>query len=153
MNYSFKELMYGPSKNVSVQFARSLVSGAIASLVDIAIFNFVVRTFGIYHLYANVVSFAFSVVVNFYLNKRWVFAKDDGDIQKDFVKFTITALIGLGLSTCLIYFFIDMGALNKVLNLSDDKLLLSIAKVLTIGIVFISNFALRKIFVFNDKQV
>ena len=60
---------------------------------------------------ANLISFILAVTNNFYLNKRWTFRNDDSAVISQYVKFSVIALIGLGINFAGLYLLVNLAHL------------------------------------------
>lgn len=94
-------------------FARSfryLVAGGLTFLTDYGLFLLLHYIFGFPVVYANTTSFIFSVIVNFSLNKTWVFdGKHKQKVTWQFSIYFILALINLALTNIFIYLLVNAG--------------------------------------------
>ncbi len=54
---------------------------------------------------SNSLGFSFAVVNNFFLNYYWTFQKNDNNINIDFIRFIVIAVIGLGFNNLFLFFF------------------------------------------------
>ncbi len=88
---------------------------------------------------ANSLGFSVAVVSNFFLNYYWTFQKNDNNINIDFIKFILFALIGLGLNNFFLFFFHNKG-----------KIPFYAAKALAIACVFVWNFTSNYFFNFHS---
>ncbi len=79
--------------------------GGIVTLFDIGVFwllVFSVSFFQYYYLITNIVSFIFSVLLSFTLNRKFTF-RSSGKAYYEIPKFFIVALLGLGVSELVLY--------------------------------------------------
>lgn len=89
---------------------------------------------------ANSIGFSLAVVNNFFLNYYWTFQKHDNNINIDFEKFILFAVIGLGLNNLFLYLFHG-----------KFKLHFYVAKALAIICVFSWNFTTNYFFNFHSR--
>ena len=88
---------------------------------------------------ANSLGFSVAVVNNFFLNYYWTFQKNNSNIDIDFIKFVLFAVIGLGLNNLFLYFFHDKMQVRFYQ-----------AKALAIICVFVWNFSTNYFFNFHS---
>ncbi len=88
---------------------------------------------------ANSLGFSVAVVSNFFLNYYWTFQKNDNNINIDFIKFILFALIGLAINNSFLLFFH-----------SKLKISFYFAKALAIACVFVWNFTSNYFFNFHS---
>ena len=123
----------------SLQIVRYFFVGGIAALVDIAIFFVFVQILGYHYLLIGAVGFIIATLVNYLLSIKYVF-RSNVRFSKSAELFWVyvISLIGLLLHLTLLFLFVDLFRLEKMLAL-----------ILAIGGVFIWNFLLRKNFIFK----
>lgn len=97
----------------------------------------------------SALGFIISVIVNYVLSFKYVFArKEDMNRKAEFVIFVVLSVIGLGLNQLIIWvcvgpIYSHIAWLKQLLNYN---LAFTVAKVIATGIVMIYNFITRKIF-------
>ncbi|MDZ7627764.1 MAG: GtrA family protein [Parvularculaceae bacterium] len=113
--------------------------GAIATAIDFGIFAALFHVAGLPVTAANFVSYATSLLANFYLNRRWTFRQKPGAkvaaLQGG--RFLVVNAVGLLLSTAI------------VIRLSDILPALW-AKILSVPVVFVWNYMCAKYWVFRS---
>lgn len=141
------------SDKTSVQFLRSLVVGAIATGVDVGIAMLLVYALKMNEQLAAAIGFVFGLATNYFLSSLWVFEKSKVTNRLgEFLVFAVIGLVGLGLKVGLIWLF-QMGMDNAFFNgWVFAKLNELIRNVVATGIVFIYNFAARKLILYRDKK-
>lgn len=118
------------------QFTKFGVVGVICTLIDYAIMIALVELFNVPYLIACAISFSVSVVINYILSMRFVFAsRDDLSKQKEFVIFAALSIAGLLLTELFMWVMVDMMSIHYMFS-----------KILVTGIVMVFNFVTRKIF-------
>lgn len=122
-----------------VKVIKFALSGALATAIDYFLYLFLVYV-DWSPLYANITSYTASVVVNFAMQKRFVF-----DLQrsasKAFALAMLVSLIGMGISTFLVV------TLSTWMIFNSRQYLI---KLVATGIVFIYNFYFKR-YVFEKK--
>ncbi len=136
-------------ENCIGQLLRYAIVGGIASLADITIFTVCTNIFQIHYLVSNIFSFLCGLLINYFLSREWVFNKKIHDFGRDFIIFSVIGVIGLILSSTLLYMMIRLRILYYLLPMHSDSLVKSTAKLSTIVIVFLWNFFARKKMVFS----
>lgn len=115
---------------LKVKFA---LSGLVATSVDYGLYMLLVeRVFP--PVLSNIVSYSCSVVINFLMQKRFVFQLK-GSARRAFVLSMIVSGVGLLLSTALVY------GLTKIAFLDQRQYLL---KLIATGVIFFYNFYMKR---------
>lgn len=115
--------------------------GLIGAAIDFGGLILFVEVFRIPILAANAISFIMAVINNFVLNKHWTFRDRDKNYARQFIKYLIVSIVGLGLNTAFM------------------KILISIqiwyvpAKILIIFIVAVWNYLANKFWTFKIKSM
>lgn len=92
-------------------------------------------------LWANIISVHCGILCSFILNRNYNFKVKD-NTGKRFISFYLVGLAGLGLSELLIYLLTDKFEWHYIL-----------AKLLTVVVVALFQFALNKLITFNRKRL
>lgn len=122
--------------------ARFALSGAVATSVDFLLYLWLVDYRGWAPVPANIVSYSCAVVLNFMMQKRFVFQLQ-GSAGRAFLLSVLVSVVGLGINTGIVYiltqfdFFMEYQALTKLI---------------ATGIVFFYNFYLKR-YVFERKFI
>lgn len=119
------------------QFTKFGIVGVICFVIDYGVMVLLTEACGTPYLLSCGISFSISVVVNYYLSMKYVFAsRDDMSKRKEFIIFVILSVIGLLLTEALMWIIVDILAIHYM-----------VSKVLVTGIVMIFNFITRKLFI------
>jgi putative flippase GtrA len=132
-------LIFGPAKNTANEFARYLVVGGLAFLVDFFTLYALTDWAHVYYLTSAAIAFVFGLACNYALSRVWVF--DRRTIQNaflEFVVFAVIGLIGLGFNEASMWFLKERVHLHYLL-----------AKIDTTALVFLWNFFARKYSLFR----
>jgi dolichyl-phosphate beta-glucosyltransferase len=131
-------------------FLKYAVVGTIGTVVDVGTLYLFVEYVHIPLLISTTLSFILAVINNFILNKYWTFQNTNSNIRKQFIKFLIVALIGLGLTLILMYLFVYIINIPDIIlyNIGIKGYVLS--KLLTSIIVLLWNFLGNKYWSFKD---
>lgn len=118
------------------QFTKFGFVGALCFLIDYGIMVLLTEFFGVPYLLSCAIAFSVSVIVNYYLSMKYVFAsRDDLSKQKEFVIFVVLSVIGLLLTELFMWLMVDKMSIHYM-----------ISKIVVTGIVMVFNFVTRKIF-------
>lgn len=120
------------------QVFKFAIVGVINTIIDFGLLNLLVVVFGWPVIWANTLSFSAAVANSFFMNKYWTFDERVGKMHMQFGGFIIVALVGLGLSDFLVYYF------NETIGLHYNW-----AKFISIFIVFAWNFLASKYLIFK----
>ena len=121
--------------------AKFALSGLVATSVDYGLYMLLVERM-LSPVASNVVSYSFAVVINFLMQKRFVFQLK-GSANRAFVLSMIVSGVGLLLSTALVY------GLTKIAFLDQRQYLL---KLIATGIIFFYNFYMKR-YVFERRLI
>jgi len=122
---------------------RYIVSGFAAVLVDYTVLVIATESFGIHYLISNICGYMSGLLVSYTLNTRWVFRyrKYEQKTKLEFSIFIVIVLIGLAISEAMIFMLVETLALSYTL-----------AKLVSIGAIFIFNFTAKKRFLFSGGK-
>lgn len=122
---------------------KYLIAGGTSTSVDILIYSILIYGFGLWYLLSSVVSFSMAFGISFSLQKFWTFKdKTTHKIIKQTSLYFFVAIANLGLSTLLMYFFVDYIHIHKF-----------IAKIFANLIIATESFFVYRYFIFakNDE--
>lgn len=100
----FVKLIYKHKK--IVKFA---VVGLMGAIIDFGLLALFVEIFHWPVLIANTCSFIVALVNNFFLNKFWTWRDKSDRHARQFVKYSITSCVGLGINTVLMWVSLKIG--------------------------------------------
>jgi putative flippase GtrA len=136
---SFRDSVLGSPCRTAHQFARYLVVGGLAFLVDLGTLYLLTEFAGIYYLVSAAVAFLLGLAVNYLLSRTWVFDRRViGNTGLEFLVFAAIGVVGLGLNEAIIWF------LHEPMNFHY-----LVAKIVSGGIVLLWNFGARKFWLFR----
>jgi len=115
------------------------IIGTLSAGIDFLIFYTLTTVWGFFYLTANIFSVSIGITISFILNRNYNFKVKD-NISKRFVLFISVGLSGLLLSSALLYIFIDIFTLNKI-----------ISKILSIFLVVLMQFLLNTYITFKKE--
>lgn len=116
-----------------MKIAKFLTSSVIATLTDFLLYSSLVDV--MMPTSANIISSSVGMIINFSIQRRWVFVPN----QKIYISFILSVIFSLG--GLVLGIFIIFGLTTWTI-LSAYPI---IAKVITIGILFIYNYKTKKI--------
>jgi glycosyltransferase involved in cell wall biosynthesis len=127
------------SLRVLVPFSKYTGVAITSFLIDYSIFMVLSYLFGIYYLFAHLVSRICSGTFNFFANKHIVFKSKSGKLQEG-IRYITAVLFSLLSTALLLYCFVDLIGSPK-----------AIAKPVAEFTMFLVNFVILNKFVFNRK--
>ena len=118
------------------QLRNFVIVGCTVTLLDFIMLHVFVERVEMWYLAAAALAFTISTVINYLLSMKFVFKGREGhDKREEFIVFAILNLIGLGLTTLLMWLLVDKASLYYMF-----------AKVFTSATVMFWSFFSRKIF-------
>jgi putative flippase GtrA len=120
------------------QFFRYFITSGIALIVDFGTLIFLVQVMNFHYILAAAIGFIFGLCIVYILSLKWVFGPASSGNIVGFTVFTVIGVLGLGLNELLMWILVEYICLHY-----------TIAKIFTIGFVFLFNFIARKKFVFS----
>ena len=138
--FQWRELLYKPTDNATLQFLRYIIVGGCAFVADFCTV-WLLKELGLHYLVAGVFGFILGVIVNYILSKTLAFAGKKANMSREaeFMVFVIISLIGLGLTELLMWVFTDGLGLFYLLS-----------KAIAAVIVLLWNFFAKK-FMYRKK--
>jgi len=129
----------GVQREVLGEGTRYVAASAAALAVDFSVYAGLVRLASVDYLVAAPAGFALGLATIYVLSVRWVFgARRLADPRLEFAVFASIGLGGMALNQLVIYAGVEAGALSY-----------ESAKLVSAGVVFCFNFALRKLLLFT----
>lgn len=135
-SFDLKRIFYSPTQNVILQFARYAFVGALATFADWASLYILTEAVKIHYLISAVIAFIAGLTINFVLSKKFVFSgeKKQHSSSTEFAVYAIIGVIGLAMTEGIMYLLV-----NKL------KFYFMIPKIIATAVVFVWNFAARKL--------
>lgn len=128
-------------KMIDKQFFRFCLVGGFNTTLAFYLYFLLTRKLHLYYLLANTISFFISVTISFFLNKKWTFKNKEEQTHKQYLKFWLMALCGLGINEIIIFLLVDRAHLYDFL-----------AMVIATGVILFWNFFMGKHWVFKTSQ-
>lgn len=121
-------------QKVLTQLAKFVIAGIINTIIDWGIFFSLYNLVGANLVVAQMAAFTTATIVSFFINTAWVFNTTKRKTRRRLVvEFFALNFVALGMTTALIYVFIDILQMNELLS-----------KVLTTAIAMVYNYITRK---------
>ncbi|MCX2496293.1 GtrA family protein [Pedobacter sp. PF22-3] len=121
-------------------YLKAQASSLIASATDFGVTIIAVNLFGLWYLAASIIGTISGGVVNFYVNRKWVFESKSKDVKGQVFRYMLVWAGNLILVTAGVFTLTHFFSLNYVL-----------AKVLSSVLTGISyNYIMQKQFIFSN---
>ena len=121
------------------------VVGAIGFLVDAGILTVLMTGFDLHHYPARAVSFSAAVTTTWYLNRRWVFGRQEVQMSgREYVSYVVVQVVGAMLNLLVFVAMIELVAGLKAVPV--------IPLAVGAGVAFLFNFGASRRFVFADNE-
>ena len=129
------------TRTLTMQFLRFAACGILCFLIDFGLLYALTEFTGIDYLMSSGISFSVSVIVNYLISVRWVFAvTENRSATLDLIIFIILSTIGLGLNQVIMWIATEHLGIWYMLS-----------KIVSTAIVTVYNFITRKLFLENDR--
>lgn len=123
--------------NLVTKFLKFGIVGFIGLLIDFSITWLLKEKLKVNKFIANGTGFAIAASVNYIINRVWTFQSSNPDVKTEYFSFIIVSVIGLGINSFVLWFFIKKFKMNFY-----------VAKLLAIGVTTIWNFVANLLFTF-----
>ena len=125
--------------NTLFQLIRYTFVGGFAFIVDFGTLFLLTEYLYLHYLVSAAIAFILGLVTNYFLSIGWVFTKHSvSDKRIEFIVFALIGLAGLGLNELFLWLFTDLAGMYYL-----------ISKILTAVLVYLWNFFVRKLILFN----
>lgn len=115
------------------------IVGCLSTFVNLLSYAFY-RLFIPSYLINIVLSWLTSLVFAFFMNRKYVFKSKNNKVKQEFLSFTISRLLTLGMEILFMYLLVDLIQINDL-----------IAKVIVQFLVFLANYLFGKFIVFKKE--
>jgi putative flippase GtrA len=113
----FKKLFIHRSNHGLVQLIRYGVVVAIVTPIDVGGYILLKSQFHVYYVLAAAISFTVSLLINCLISIKWVFTGETGRQRHiDMAIFLLIGVVGLGLTSLLVYLFTDFAHINYIVS-------------------------------------
>lgn len=146
------------SVNEKSRLLRFAIVGAIGTVVDFGIFNFLINLTELDPVLCSAISFGFAVINNFILNRIWTFPDArKKNIWTQLIQFALVSVVGLIIRTPIFSLSEKLyaslaGRWIPNFLIPPEKLGYNLALATAIVIVMIWNFFINRIWTFNDAN-
>lgn len=124
------------------QIIKFFIAGGTSTSIDIFVFTALTYWVGLWYIASSISSFIIAFCVSFGLQKFWTFRdKNTEKFMKQTYLYFIVAIANLGISTLLIYIFVDYIHIHKF-----------ISKVIANIIIATESFFIYRYFIFAKKN-
>ena len=123
---------------VDITLVRFATIGLMTTVLDLVVFSLLAVGVGLFPVAANVISYSFGIATSFVLNRSWTFSVPRGarGVERQALRFLASNLAALLFSSLLVALFI--------LVLPEMT-----AKLVSVPIVFLWNYAVARLWVFR----
>ena len=136
-------LLFGETGNFLNQFARYLVVGGLAFIVDFGSLYLLTEFAGLHYLASAAVAFLLGLITNYLLSRVWVFDRRTMEnTALEFLVFAVIGIVGLGLNEAIIWFVREKIHFHYM-----------VAKVISSAIVLMWNFGARRSLLFSERPM
>ena len=151
----FKKLLFEKTNNSFIQFLRSVIVGAVATIIDIGVLTVLVEAFNVNVFIATAIGFIVGLLVNFFISSVWVFEKSKvvKNRVSEFIIFALIGVVGLIINELIVNFFDLYLAKSLIFGsfIDSDKYYL-IGKLVATVIAFVWNFFARKFIIYRNEE-
>lgn len=151
----FKKLLFEKTNNSLIQFLRSVIVGAVATVIDIGVLTVLVEAFNANVFIATAIGFIVGLLVNFFISSVWVFEKSTvvKNRVSEFIIFALIGVVGLIINELIVNFFDLYLAKSLIFGsfIDSDKYYL-IGKLVATVIAFVWNFFARKFIIYRNEE-
>ena len=139
MRRAMRALLFGATGSLPHQFARYLVAGGLAFVVDFGSLYLLTEFVGLYYLISAAVAFLLGLATNYSLSRLWVFNRRTiENAALEFLVFAVIGVVGLGSNEVIIWFVREKIHFHYL-----------VGKMASSGIVLFWNFGARKFLLFR----
>ena len=132
-------LLQTPTESTLVQFLRYTVVGGVAFVVDFGLLYLLTHYGGVYYLTSASLAFVVGLVINYTFSVLWVFShRVVSNRWVEFGLFALVGVLGLGLNDLSMWLLTSVAGLYYLYS-----------KLITTALVFVWNFAIRKVSLFR----
>ncbi len=134
-----REVLATPTENTVIQFVRYTVVGGVAFVVDFGLLYALTQYGGFFYLTSATLAFVVGLVINYTFSVLWVFSKRAvSNRWVEFGLFALVGVLGLGLNDLFMWLLTSVAGLYYLYS-----------KLITTALVFVWNFAIRKVSLFR----
>ncbi|MDA1208689.1 MAG: GtrA family protein [bacterium] len=132
-----KHWIFGRVTSRRIEFFRYVFVGASAAVINILAYAIFTEVLGMHYLLAAVIGYCLGFVWNYVVSIVWVFSRKHSR-SKEITILAFITLGGLLWTELILYLFVEFADLNHLFALF-----------ITLWIVLLWNFGMRKLYVFH----
>ena len=125
---------------INLEFIKFFIVGGISTLIDWLFFFLIGIYLNIHYQISLIISYTLGGITNYSLNRYYTFQNKSKKIALQFLTFFSLALVSLFLSMLVMFIFVDILNLHRMLS-----------RILTTAIIFIFNYLMHKFITFNKN--
>ena len=125
------------TQDILIKFMKFGAVGATGVVIDFSFTWVGKEKVRIQKYIANAIGFTIAATTNYFLNRWWTFHSNNPELAMEYTRFLVVSLIGLGLNTLLIWYWVSKRNRNFY-----------ISKLFAIGLVTFWNFFVNLAFTF-----
>jgi len=148
-----KNIFIIENSNTFIQYFRFAVSGGLAAGISILTFYFLISFIELQHLVANSFSWCVGLIVEYLLNRFWVFNAKKNTSVKQVSYFLIISLGCLIFSNIVIYILVDLNVLSNFFGFENLTTIKVTAKIISVLLNSVWDFFAKKLLVFKMKPL
>jgi len=122
------------------KFFKFGVVGASGMVVDFGFTFLLKEKVRVQKYLANAIGFCMAVISNYIFNRLWTFESMNTDMIKEFSRFALVAIIGLGINSLVLWLLV-----------SKRKFKFYFSKLIAIAVVMCWNFSINYFYIFPHK--
>lgn len=130
-------LLFQFTDKLIIKFSKFIIVGFSGLLVDFGITFLCKEKLKIQKYISNAIGFTVAASTNYYLNRIWTFESTNPEIITEYSIFLIVSIIGLGINSLVLWFFVSINKFNFYLS-----------KLFAIGITTLWNFFANLLYTF-----
>lgn len=123
----------------ALKAGKFAIVGVANTLIDMGVYALLAQLMGVNPYFAQVISYSCGMLNSYVFNRSWTFRSQARFFSPALARFVILNLVMLGVSTGLLYLFLDQLGLHKM-----------IAKVLATGFTLCLSFVVNRLWVFKE---
>ena len=125
------------------------VAGITATIADVGIFE-IIYILTKWSLVGHVCGFTVGLIISYVISAKFVFPNSKTQHKRNITLFAITSLIGLALSSAIIYVLVDLNVMNGIIK--NDNISALLSKLIATAIVFFWNYFTKSRIVFKSED-
>jgi len=127
-------------KKIFKQFIKFGLVGILSFIVDAGIYLVLTRYLAFFYIMAKAISFVLAATNSYIFNRAWTFRSSNLAVGREFSKFLLISVIGLGLNTLFMFLAVEQFKLKDLYGL-----------VIATILVMFWNFTANKFWTFRQK--